>query len=136
MFLVILSVVSAAIVAFIIYTLTMGKIREIAVLKLIGTMEQDHCLDDPATGAGIGLTGRGRQISATPEIPIFREYWPARPEDGGARADRRHGHLFIGQRHGDQGGPQGLIRPATRVMSAWNTIVDVRKRYGRKVTLR
>jgi putative ABC transport system permease protein len=37
MFLVILAVVSAAIVAFIIYTLTLGKIREIAVLKLIGT---------------------------------------------------------------------------------------------------
>jgi len=37
MFLVILSVVSSAIVAFIIYTLTLGKIREIAVLKLIGT---------------------------------------------------------------------------------------------------
>jgi putative ABC transport system permease protein len=37
MFLVILAIVSAAIVAFIIYTLTLGKIREIAVLKLIGT---------------------------------------------------------------------------------------------------
>ncbi|MEW6289952.1 MAG: ABC transporter permease [Thermodesulfobacteriota bacterium] len=37
MFLVILSMVSSAIVAFIIYTLTLGKIREIAVLKLIGT---------------------------------------------------------------------------------------------------
>ena len=37
MFLVILAIVSAAIVAFIIYTLTMDKIREIAVLKLIGT---------------------------------------------------------------------------------------------------
>ena len=37
MFLAILSVVSAAIVAFIIYTMTLGKIREIAVLKLIGT---------------------------------------------------------------------------------------------------
>ena len=37
MFLVILAAVSAAIVAFIIYTLTMDKIREIAVLKLIGT---------------------------------------------------------------------------------------------------
>ena len=32
MFLAILSIVSAAIVAFIIYTLTLGKIREIAVL--------------------------------------------------------------------------------------------------------
>ena len=37
MFLVILAVVSATIVAFIIYTMTLGKIREIAVLKLIGT---------------------------------------------------------------------------------------------------
>jgi type IV secretory pathway component VirB8 len=37
MFLVILAVVSAAIVAFIIYTMTLSKIREIAVLKLIGT---------------------------------------------------------------------------------------------------
>src|SRR3546814_1150955 len=35
MFLVILAMVSAAIVAFIIYSLTMDKIREIAVLKLI-----------------------------------------------------------------------------------------------------
>ncbi|TAM04444.1 MAG: ABC transporter permease, partial [Pusillimonas sp.] len=37
MFLAILAIVSAAIVAFIIYSLTMDKIREIAVLKLIGT---------------------------------------------------------------------------------------------------
>ena len=37
MFLVILAVVSAAIVSFIIYTMTLGKIRELAVLKLIGT---------------------------------------------------------------------------------------------------
>ena len=35
-FLVILALVSAAIVAFIIYIMTLGKIREIAVLKLIG----------------------------------------------------------------------------------------------------
>ena len=36
MFLVILSIVSAAIVFFIIYTMTMNKSREIAVLKLVG----------------------------------------------------------------------------------------------------
>jgi len=40
MFLVILAFVSAAIVAFIIYTMTLGKIREIAVLKLIGTKDR------------------------------------------------------------------------------------------------
>lgn len=36
LFLIILAIVSAAIVAFIIYTMTLAKIREIAVLKLIG----------------------------------------------------------------------------------------------------
>jgi putative ABC transport system permease protein len=36
MFLVILAIVTAAIVAFIIYTMTLAKVREIAVLKLIG----------------------------------------------------------------------------------------------------
>ena len=50
MFLVILSVVTAAIVAFIIYTMTLAKVREIAVLKLIGA-EPHHRRDDPATGA-------------------------------------------------------------------------------------
>ena len=40
LFLVILSIVSAAIVAFIIYTMTISKIREIAVLKLIGTRDR------------------------------------------------------------------------------------------------
>ncbi len=48
MFLVILAIVSAAIVAFIIYTLTLGKIREIAVLKLIGTKQPHDRLDDHA----------------------------------------------------------------------------------------
>jgi putative ABC transport system permease protein len=51
MFLVILSIVSAAIVAFIIYTMTIGKIREIAVLKLIGTRNRTIAWHDPATGA-------------------------------------------------------------------------------------
>lgn len=37
LFLVILTLVSIAIVAFIIYTMTIGKLKEIAVLKLIGT---------------------------------------------------------------------------------------------------
>ena len=61
MFLVILSMVSAAIVAFIIYTLTMDKIREIAVLKLIGTRNRTIAGDDPAVGFGVGrdrLCGR------------------------------------------------------------------------------
>lgn len=40
MFLVILAIVSAAIVAFIIYTMTLNKQREIAVLKLIGARDR------------------------------------------------------------------------------------------------
>jgi len=39
-FLMILAVVSAAIVSFIIYTMTLGKLREIAVLKLIGARDR------------------------------------------------------------------------------------------------
>ena len=59
MFLVILALVSAAIVAFIIYTLTMDKIREIAVLKLIGTRNRTiagmilHALERAGTRGGI-----------------------------------------------------------------------------------
>jgi putative ABC transport system permease protein len=76
MFLVILSIVSSAIVAFIIYTLTQGKIREIAVLKLIGTknrtiigliMQQSMALG--AIGFVVG------KISATLFMaPIFPKY--------------------------------------------------------------
>ena len=36
MFMVILAIVSTAIIGLIIYTMTLGKIKEIAVLKLIG----------------------------------------------------------------------------------------------------
>jgi hypothetical protein len=43
MFLAILAVVSAAIVAFIIYTMTLGKIREIAVLTLL-SQDPDRCI--------------------------------------------------------------------------------------------
>lgn len=50
MFLIILAIVSAAIVDFIIYTLTHGKIREIAVLKLIGTRNRTYRDDDTPAG--------------------------------------------------------------------------------------
>ncbi len=57
MFLVILAVVSAAIVAFIIYTLTMGKIREIAVLKLIGTKNRTIVSMILQQAVGLGVLG-------------------------------------------------------------------------------
>ena len=75
MFLVILALVSAAIVAFIIYTMTLGKIREIAVLKLIGTrnltiawmiLQQALCLG--VIGFVIG------KLAATAWAPIFPKF--------------------------------------------------------------
>jgi putative ABC transport system permease protein len=57
MFLVILSIVSAAIVAFIIYTMTMSKIREIAVLKLIGTRDRSIALLILQQALALGLIG-------------------------------------------------------------------------------
>jgi putative ABC transport system permease protein len=57
MFLVILAVVSAAIVAFIIYTLTMDKIREIAVLKLIGTRNRTIAAMILQQAVALGLIG-------------------------------------------------------------------------------
>ena len=75
MFLVILSIVSAAIVAFIIYTLTMGKIREIAVLKLIGTRNRTISFMILQQALGLGLIGFVvGKIAATFWAPIFPKY--------------------------------------------------------------
>ena len=57
MFLVILAIVSAAIVAFIIYTMTLGKLREIAVLKLIGTKNSTIASMILQQALGLGVIG-------------------------------------------------------------------------------
>jgi len=75
MFLVILAVVSAAIVAFIIYTLTLGKIREIAVLKLIGTRNRTIASMIMQQAIALGLIGFVvGKVSATFWAPIFPKY--------------------------------------------------------------
>ena len=75
MFLVILAVVSAAIVAFIIYTLTMGKIREIAVLKLIGTHNKSIILMIIQQALALGIIGfMVGKIAATVWAPFFPKY--------------------------------------------------------------
>jgi len=75
MFLVILAVVSAAIVAFIIYTLTMGKIREIAVLKLIGTKNRTIAGMIMQQALGLGVIGFVvGKVAATFWAPIFPKY--------------------------------------------------------------
>jgi putative ABC transport system permease protein len=75
MFLVILTIVSAAIVAFIIYTMTLGKIREIAVLKLIGTRNRTIAGMILQQAMGLGLIGFVvGKISATIWAPAFPKY--------------------------------------------------------------
>ena len=82
MFLVILAIVSAAIVAFIIYTLTLGKIREIAVLKLIGTRNRTIAWMIMQQALGLGLIGFVvGKISATLWAPNFPKYVLLEPQD-------------------------------------------------------
>ncbi len=82
MFLVILTIVSAAIVAFIIYTMTLGKIREIAVLKLIGTHDRTIASMILQQALGLGVIGFAvGKISATLWGPAFPRYVLLEPGD-------------------------------------------------------
>jgi putative ABC transport system permease protein len=83
MFLVILSLVSAAIVAFIIYTLTLGKIREIAVLKLIGTTNRTIVGLIMQQAIALGVIGFvvGKITATLVMAPIFPKYVLLQPMD-------------------------------------------------------
>ncbi len=82
MFLVILAVVSAAIVAFIIYSLTMDKIREIAVLKLIGTRNRTIAGMILQQALALGVIGFVvGKITATFSAPVFPKYVLLVPAD-------------------------------------------------------
>jgi putative ABC transport system permease protein len=82
MFMVILTIVSAAIVAFIIYTLTMGKIREIAVLKLIGTRNRTIAALIMQQAIALGLIGFVvGKITATLWGPFFPKHVLLEPLD-------------------------------------------------------
>jgi len=82
MFLVILAIVSAAIVAFIIYTMTLNKIREIAVLKLIGATNKTISSMILQQALGLGLIGfMVGKLSATFWAPLFPKYVLLLPGD-------------------------------------------------------
>ena len=67
--------VSAAIVAFIIYSLTMDKIREIAVLKLIGTRNRTIAAMIMQQALALGVIGFVvGKITATLAAPFFPKY--------------------------------------------------------------
>jgi putative ABC transport system permease protein len=82
LFLVILSVVSAAIVAFIIYTMTLNKVREIAVLKLIGARNRTVAGMILQQALALGVIGFvvGRAAAAL-GAPIFPKYVLLLPGD-------------------------------------------------------
>jgi putative ABC transport system permease protein len=81
-FLVILAVVSAAIVSFIIYTMTLGKLREIAVLKLIGARDRTIAAMILQEALGLGLIGFmvGKTV-ATLWAPYLPKYVLREPGD-------------------------------------------------------
>ncbi len=83
MFLAILSIVSAAIVAFIIYTLTLGKIREIAVLKLIGTRNRTIAGLIMQQAVALGMIGFvvGKITATLVMAPMFPKYVLLEPLD-------------------------------------------------------
>ena len=82
MFLVILAVVSAAIVAFIIYTMTLGKAREIAVLKLIGARNRTIAGMILQQALALGVIGFiVGKTAATLWAPIFPKYVLLLPGD-------------------------------------------------------
>jgi putative ABC transport system permease protein len=108
MFLVILAIVSAAIVAFIIYTMTLGKIREIAVLKLIGTRNRTIAGMILQQALGLGLIGFiVGKVAATFWAPIFPKYVLLEVNDAVARISSRDGDLRAGQHAGDPRGAEG-----------------------------
>lgn len=81
-FLVILAIVSAAIVSFIIYTMTLGKLREIAVLKLIGARNRTIAGMILQEALGLGLIGfAAGKTAATLWAPYFPKYVLLEPGD-------------------------------------------------------
>lgn len=82
MFLVILAIVSAAIVAFIIYTMTINKQREIAVLKLIGVRDRSIATMILQQALALGLIGYVvGQVSASLWAPFFPRHVLLEPGD-------------------------------------------------------
>jgi len=75
LFLLILAFVSGAIVAFIVYTMTMAKLKEIAVLKLIGTRNRTIAGMILQEALGLGVIGFVvGKIAATLWGPVFPRY--------------------------------------------------------------
>ena len=72
LFRVLLTIVSGIIMALILYTLTLDKLHDIALLKLIGAPNRDDPRADPAAGDPPGCAGLRDRLSAGAEgLPLF-----------------------------------------------------------------
>lgn len=82
LFLIILAAVSVALIAFIIYTMTLSKVREIAVLKLVGARDRSIAAMILQQALGLGAIGFavGKTV-ATLWAPIFPKYVLLLPGD-------------------------------------------------------
>jgi hypothetical protein len=134
MFLVILAIVSAAIVAFIIYTMTLGKIREIAVLKLIGTRNRTIAGMILQQALGWADRLRRRQDGRHDLGAGLPEVRAAGTRRRRARLRRGDGDLRAGQHAGDPRGaarrPGGGHRRLRPDGLRGIRIEGLRKRYG------
>lgn len=82
MFLVILTIVTAAIIALTIYSMTQTKLKEIAVLKLIGTSNLLISRMILLEALGLGLTGFiSGKLAATYWAPMFPKHVVMLPDD-------------------------------------------------------
>ena len=94
--------------------MTLGKIREIAVLKLIGTRNRTIAGMILQQALGLGLIGfLVGKVSATVWAPFFPKYVLLEPGDAVRGLGGGHGHLCAGQHAGDSGGPE--VDPATAI---------------------
>ena len=137
MFLVILSVVSAAIVAFIIYTMTLNKVREIAVLKLIGA--RNRTIAGMILQQALGLGAIGFIVGRTAArlwAPVFPKYVLLLPGDALRGVGAGDGDLRARERRGD---PRGAARGPGRGDRGLGAMADsvpairiqgLTKRYG------
>ena len=127
LFLGILLTVSAVVIALIIYTMTMEKLKQIATLKLIGA--PDRTIVGMIVQQALILGGGGLGDRARPD-PAGQGLFPAprgagavpRPGSGGHHLPRLHRRIGTGRARRHQGGPRHRARELTwRWATSWST---------------
>ena len=106
LFRILLIIVSAIIMALILYTLTLDKLHDIAMLKLMGARNSVILRPDPAAGAAAGcLRLRARVVDRPVGLPVFPPAGADRSADLVAAGRHRGRHLRPRQPAGHREGP-------------------------------